>query len=60
MKKPNDLVLPEAVAEIFVDEILEASDEEIAEMTQESFGDVDEHTERMRALIQKSVLKSRK
>jgi len=23
MKKPNDLVLPEAVAEIFVDEILE-------------------------------------
>lgn len=27
MKKPNDLVLPEAVAEIFVDEILEPSDQ---------------------------------
>jgi len=60
MKKLNNLVLPEAVADMLADEILEASDEEITEMTKEIFGDVDEHTEKTRTLIKNSVMKSRK
>ena len=60
MKKHDTNQLPEAVADILVDEILEASDEEIYEMTQEQYGNVESHVDRKKSLIRAAVMNNRK
>ncbi len=60
MNENNRDKLPMTVANILVDDILEASDEEILDEANETYDDIDSEVKKTKNLIYSAVMKSRK